>query len=144
MHGIAETNDENMDDLVLKTINEKVDVNIAENEIDRSYRIGRTKDGQRPRPIIVKLTEYNTRKKVFASKRKLKGMGVSIAESLTAKLMEQLNKVREEHSFTNVWTTDGRILFKCSNENKSNLFHDKKLMWCFCVYTRMEKLVLFL
>ena len=63
VHGIAETKYENMDDLVLKMVNEKVDVNIAENEIDRSYRIGRTKDGQRPRPIIVKLTKYNTRKK---------------------------------------------------------------------------------
>ena len=73
MHGIAGTNDENTDDLVLKTINGKLDVEIMENEIDRSHRIGRKKDGQKPRPIIVKLTRSNTRKKVFASKRKLKG-----------------------------------------------------------------------
>ena len=124
MHGIAETNNENTDNLVLKTINKKLDVDITENEIDKSHRIGRKKDGQRPTPIIVKLTRYNTRKKVFASKRKLKGMGVSITESLTTKRMEQLNKVTEEHGFTNVWTTDGRILFKRPNENKSNLFYD--------------------
>ena len=60
---IAETNDENTDNLVLKTINEKLDFEITENEIDRSHRIGRKKDGQRPRPIIVKLTRFNTRKK---------------------------------------------------------------------------------
>ena len=65
MHGIEETNDENTDDLVLKSIYEKLGVDITENEIDRSHRIGRKKDGQRPRPIIVKLTRYNTRKKVF-------------------------------------------------------------------------------
>ena len=124
MHWIAETNDENTDGLVLKTINEKLDVDITENEIDRSHRIGMKKNGQRPRPIIVKLTRYNTRKKVFASKRKLKGKGVSITESLMAKRMEQLNKAREEHGFTNMWTTDSRILFKRSNENKSNLFYD--------------------
>ena len=111
VHGIAEANNENMDDLVHKTINERLDVNITEIKIDRSHRIGRKKDGQTPRPIIVKLMRYNTRKKVLASKRKLKGMGVSIRETLTAKIIEQLNKVREEHSFTNVWTTDGRILF---------------------------------
>ena len=121
VHGIAETKDENKDDLILKTINEKLDVKITENEIDRSHR---KKDGQKPRPIIVKLTRYNTRKKVFASKRKLKGTGVSITESLTTKRMEQLNKAREEHSFTNVWTTDGKIFFKRPNENKSNLFYD--------------------
>ena len=38
--------------------------------------------------------------------------------------MEQLDKVREEHGFTNVWTTDGSILFKRPNENKSDLFYD--------------------
>ena len=123
VHGIAETNDENTDDLVLTTINEKLDVDIAENEIDRSHRIGRKKDGQRPRPIIVKLTRYNNRNKVFASKRKLKGTGVSITKCLRAKRMEQLNKAREEYGFTNVRATDGRILLKRPNENKSNLFY---------------------
>ena len=67
MHGITKTNDENTDNLVLKTMNEKLDVDIREIEIDRSHRIGRKKDGQRPRPIIVKLTRYNTRRKVFAN-----------------------------------------------------------------------------
>ena len=88
VHGIAERNNDNTDNLVRKTKNEKLDVNITENKIDRSHRIGRKKDGQRP--IIVKLTRCNTRKKVFASKRKLKGTGVSIAESLMAKRMEEL------------------------------------------------------
>ena len=44
VHGIAEANDENTDDLVLKTINEKLDVDIAENEIDRPHRIGTKRD----------------------------------------------------------------------------------------------------
>ena len=38
--------------------------------------------------------------------------------------MEQLDKVREEHGFTNVWTTYGSILLKRPNENKSDLFYD--------------------
>ena len=124
LHGNAETNDENMDSLVLKTINKKLDVDIVENEIDRSHRIGRKNDGQRPRPIVVTSTRYNTRKRVFASKRKLKRTSVSITESLTVKRMKQLNKAREEHGFTNIWTTDNRMLFKRPNENKSNLFYD--------------------
>ena len=65
MHWIAETSDENTHGLVLKTINEKLDVDITENEIDRSHRIGRKKNGQRPRPIIVKSARCNTIKKVF-------------------------------------------------------------------------------
>ena len=113
---MAETNDENIDDPVLKTINEKLGFDITENLIDRSHRIGRKKDGQRPRPIIVKLTRYNTRKKVFASKRKLKGTCVIIRETLTAKTTEQLKKLRQEHGFTSAWTADDRNLFKCPNE----------------------------
>ena len=64
VHGIAETNDENTKDLVLKTINENLDIEIPENEIDRSHRIGRKKNGQKPRPIV-KLTRYNTKKKLL-------------------------------------------------------------------------------
>ena len=45
VHGTTEANNENMDNLVLTTINEKLDPNIAEKEIDRSHRIGRRKDG---------------------------------------------------------------------------------------------------
>ena len=134
MQGIAEINDGNTDNLVLQTINEKLDV-----DIDRSHRIGRKKDEQRSKPTIVKLTRYNTRKNVFARKKKLKGTGVSTTESLTAKRMRQLNKAREEHSFTNVWTTDCSILFKPPNKIKSNLFYDWKLIWCFYVNVIHER-----
>ena len=124
VHEIVETNNKNKENLVLKTINEKLDIEITENEIDRSHGIGRKKDEQRSKPIIVTLTRYNTRKKVFPSKRNLKGTNVSITESLTAKRMEELNKAREEHGFTNVLTADGRILFKRLKENKSSQFYD--------------------
>ena len=64
VHGIAEANNENTDNLVLKTINEKLDVDITENAVDLSDGIDRKKGGQRTRPIIIKLTRHNTRKKV--------------------------------------------------------------------------------
>ena len=41
VHGSVETSDENADDL--KTINEKLDIDITEKRIDRSNRIGRRK-----------------------------------------------------------------------------------------------------
>ena len=109
-------------------MNKKLDINITENEIDRSHRICSKKGERRPRPIIVQLTRYNTRQKVFPSKRKIKGMSVSTTGSHMAKRMEQLIKVREEIGLTNVCTTNSRILLKCPNENKSNLFFDWKLM----------------
>ena len=65
VHGVAETNDENTDGLILKTINEKLDVDLTENQIDRSHRFGRKNDRQGPCPVIAKLKRNNTRKKVF-------------------------------------------------------------------------------
>lgn len=91
VHGIAKKNNENWGNLVLKKINKKLDVNITENEIDRSHRIGRKKNGQTPKPTTVNLTKYNTRQ------IKLKGTAVSITESLKAEGMKQLKK-REKNT----------------------------------------------
>ena len=108
VHGIAETNDENTDDLVLKTMNEKLDVDVTEIGIDRSYRIGRKKDGQITRPIIVRLTRYSPRKNVFTSKTKLKGSGV--------KRMKKAKK-------NTVLPICGSF-FNRPNVNKNNLLYD--------------------
>ena len=48
------------------------------------------------RPVIVKLSRYNVRKKAFSNKINLKGFNVSITESLTPKHMEILKKARIE------------------------------------------------
>ena len=53
VHEIAETNKENTDGLVLKTLNEKLGINITKNETDRSHRTSRKTHGQRPRSIIL-------------------------------------------------------------------------------------------
>ena len=51
-------------------------------------------------------------------KKLLKGTGISVTEMLTLKRMEHLKKAREQHGFGNVWTLDGKIIFK---ENDGNL-----------------------
>ena len=52
--------------------------------------------------LLLNWPDITPEKKVFTSERKLKGAGVSIIESLMAQRMEQLNKAREEHGFTNL------------------------------------------
>ena len=110
----SKKNNANWGDLVLKKINKKLDVNLQKTRLKGlTELVGKRMD----RPTTVNLTKYNTRQ------IKLKGTAVSITESLKAKGMKQLKKAREEHGFTNVWTADGRILFKVPNVNKSNLYH---------------------
>ena len=72
----------------------------------------------KPRPIIVKFARYNIREKVFKSKKKLKGKNISITENLTGYRMNVLNEAREKFGFKNVWTYDGRILFKDNNDGQ--------------------------
>ena len=57
---------------------------------------------EKPRPIIIKLVGYNDRKKIFDSKKKLKGKKIAITESLTVTRMEKLNEARERYNFKNV------------------------------------------
>ena len=91
----------------------------TKNTIDRSHRIGRyDKTKKKPRPIIVKFVRYNVRGRVFREKRKLKGTGKTITESLTTKRIGQLNDAREKFGFHNVWSYDGKILYKINNEVK--------------------------
>ena len=74
------------------------------------------------RPIKVKFASNNVRGRVFREKRKLKGTRKSITESLTTKSIGQLNDAKEKHSFDNVWTYDGKILYKINNKVKA--YHD--------------------
>ena len=123
IHGIEEKNDENTDNVVVEMINDNLGVNITENDLDRSHRLGK-KDSNRskPRPIIVKLARYNTRSKIFYNKKKLKGKNISITESLTKVRMQALKEAQEEKGFKNVWSADGRIMFK--DGTKAEVYYD--------------------
>ena len=101
LHGIAVGERENTDDLVLETLNDKSHVDLTLSDLDRTQRIGQKKaSSNKPRAVIIKYVSYNTRKRIFLNKKRLKGTQVSITESLTAKTME----AREKHQFRNVWT----------------------------------------
>ena len=73
--------------------------------------------------MIGKLVRYNDGRKVFSNKKKIKDSGISITESLTASWMQEVSKACNEHGFKNVWTIDGKILFKENGRNKAKLFY---------------------
>ena len=54
--------------------------------------------------------------------KKLKGKNIAITESLTAIRMKKLNEAREIFDFKNVWTSDGKILFKNGRGNTSPFY----------------------
>ena len=99
--------------MVLDVINNKLNIEMSQTSIDRSHRLGQRKGpGEKPRPIIVKFTRYKDRHHVFSKKKLLKWTRISVTESFTLKWMEHLKKARKQYGFVNVWTLDGKIMFK--------------------------------
>ena len=111
-HDIAETQGENTDDIFLRTANEHLEVELTENEQDLTPRMSNPKSwNKRLRPIIFKFIRYNTRRKVFINKKRLKNTKFSITESLTNRRMEFLKNARNEFGINNVWTVDRRSCY---------------------------------
>ena len=123
IHGSEEKNDEDTDEIVVKIITEKIGVEITKEDLDRSHRIGAKKENKKTRPIIVKFARYNKRKQVFVNRKKLKGSGHSVTESLTSLRMKKLNEAREIYGFTNVWSVDGRISYKENAQAKPKVYY---------------------
>ena len=126
IHGIDEENQENTDEVVISVLKKEMDEEITHLDIDRSHRLGNRKlDKSKPRPIIIKFSRYNVRARIFKNKKKLKGKRTSVTESLAKTRMEKLQKVKEEHGFRNVWSSDGKVLYIDANDhNKVKVFYD--------------------
>ena len=122
IHNVPEEKDENTDDKVINVIQEKVGENVGIEDIDRTHRLGAYRTGK-VRPIIIKFSRYHTRNRVFRKKKNLKGKSVSITENLTKVRMQALNDARKTHGFENVWSSDGKILFKDLQEDKVKVFY---------------------
>lgn len=113
---IAETPDENTDQLVYR-VAEIIGVNLSSGDIDRSHRVG--KRGVKPRrDIIVKLSTYRARERLFKNRSKLKNSelnGTFINEDLTKSRSELLYQARQRvrsKLLLGAWSSDGRILVK--------------------------------
>ena len=100
VHGIPEGQTDTTD-AVLSLCNSQLGLELNRGHIDRSHRLGyrsettTAADSQpKPRPVIVKLTSYETRKPIYTNKRKLKGTRFVVTENLTKRRAELLRKAR--------------------------------------------------
>ena len=113
LHGVNESNDENTNEIKIKTFSEELGVKIKEDDIDTSHRLGKPKrKDSKPRPIIVKFARYAVRREIFINKRNLKGKRLLITESLTSSRMQLLGDAQTKYGIRNVWTSDGRVMVK--------------------------------
>ena len=137
-HGVKEqegaatrSQTENTDAIVVSIMKEKLGLEISEADLDSSHRLGRkvpnVQPRPRPRPIIVKFLSHNIRSQVYRNKRKLKGLGLGISESLTKKRAELYSTVSRHPNVSTVWTNDGRIIVLLSDKRKVVLESNSEL-----------------
>ena len=110
--GIAENRGEDTDKVMQSFAEDKLGIQLADSEIDRSHRLGKKQVGK-PRPIIIKFVRYNVRRKFMKARRKLKGQGMSVQEHLTPFAEHLYGKAqdlsRKAPWLKKVWTWDGRV-----------------------------------
>ena len=125
VYGLPESTLENTDDLVITMFKNEMDIEMFSDDIDRSHRIGKQKeDPNKVRPVIVKFTRYSDRNKIFRNKKGLRGKKMSITKSLTGLRMSKLKEARDEFGFRNVWSTDGRILYKEEGSDLTRVYYE--------------------
>ena len=104
LNGVAENphETEDVDEIVLDVISQKLGVEIStNNDIQRCHRLKTSRprhspvERQSPRPLIITFVSYRKRQEVFTSKKKLKGSGLVLTESLTATRQAVLAKAKQ-------------------------------------------------
>ena len=103
MHGTKEESKEDIDDVVIKSLSENLDIELDKEDLDRRHRVGKSNrsDGK-PRPIIIKFARYNVRRDVYSNQRKLKGKNLLIIESLTVGRVKLLKQVQTKYDVHNI------------------------------------------
>ena len=87
MHGVAEKEREtwsDTEDLVRENLRRVMGLSLADGDIERAHRLGRSGSGRRP--IIIKFLSFKTKSLILGSGHLLRGTGVGISEDFSARV----------------------------------------------------------
>ena len=103
--------EESSDQILLELFRTKLNIDVNIQDIDRSHRLGREQltSRDKPRLIICKFTNYNTRQAGFKARRNLKDSHITTVENLTARKIAILTMAHERFGARQAWSMDGRI-----------------------------------
>lgn len=110
VYGVPEIPHEDTCELFINLCREKLNINIANNEIDLCHRLA-GREGT-ARPIIVRLCSRNLKNKIFYQKKKFKGTRILMTEDLTRVRIERFKNLVKYFSNKNVFTSNGVICVK--------------------------------
>ena len=110
---MEEKSNKNIDQLVIDTFKEKLNIDVNLSDISRCHRYYTRKDSEDeqrgPRPVIIRFVSYRMRDMVFRAKRKFKNTGCSLFENLTSRRAIIMKEAKKIAGFNKVWSRDGNI-----------------------------------
>lgn len=119
--GIKEEKNECTEDVVIKTLSKKLNIDIPSDSIDECYRVGGVKEGKNKRHILIKFTTFKIKNMIYKNKSNLKGSNLVIKEDLTPYRLNELKMLSDKHGTRNVWSMNGEIYFKYEKSIKKHI-----------------------
>lgn len=117
IYGIKESEEENVETLILSLFKNKMDVELLSGDIDKCYRLGEFKENN-SRPILVRFVTFKARSEVYINKKKLKKTGFVIREDLTKYRLDLVKKAANKVESKNVWTMNGKVFIMYRKQKK--------------------------
>ena len=140
LHGVPERKDENLLDEIPQLLNKELQLDppLDSSEICRLHRLGpKSSNNGKPRSIIIKLVSYQSRRKIYASRTKLRhsSMPLFLNEDLTkrrARLFWKARQLKKKRNIADAWSFDGNVFIK-DNEGKIIHIRDETHLDTFCI-----------
>lgn len=111
LHGIPETSNEVPTSTVSRICQDQLGIqDVSEGSLYSCYRLGKSRQGKKQRPLLIRFACQRTRDKVWASKKHLKGTGYTFSEFLTSARHAVFVEARRYFGVERSWTSDGRIV----------------------------------
>lgn len=116
-HGFQENPEEEVADMIVDFIINKLNITCTKENIDCAFRVGQSLH-DKPRSILVNFTSNIKRHEIItAKKNKLKGSKIAIYEDLTKPRYELLQKAKKKYGNQCAWSSGGKI-YVLNNKSK--------------------------
>ncbi|GFS05204.1 hypothetical protein ElyMa_001193700 [Elysia marginata] len=138
--GVSENNNESHIDTEKKTLDvfSKIGVPTQSQDIDIAHRVGKYQH-EKPRQIIVRLSNMKAKINVLKNRYKLKGQGVIVVEDLTTQNTRLFTDIRRLSFVTQAWTKDGTVFAKGTEGHVVRVDHNYEVDKLKGLLTRQAK-----
>ena len=125
IHGVKENEKENNGEVVIEIFENKTQEKVSVSDIDWSHLLGKKHTRSKPHLLSLNLPSTMSVVQFLETKKIIKGKVISITENLTKKRIIETKRARETYGFKNVYSQDGKMLYKDVNDRKEiKVFYD--------------------